>query len=118
MSDCLFCKIAAGEIPAKKVFEDDDVIAFHDIHPVAPVHLLLVPKIHIDSLAHATAEHQALLGKMLLLTSKLAAEQGLSDGYRTIINTGHGGGQTFFHLHMHIIGGTPLSTHVSEISTQ
>lgn len=118
MSDCLFCKIAAGEIPAKKVFEDDDVIAFHDIHPVAPVHFLLVPKVHIDSLAHATAEHQALLGKMMLLTSKLAAEQGLSDGYRTIINTGHGGGQTFFHLHMHIIGGKPLSTNISEISTQ
>ncbi|MDW5415405.1 histidine triad nucleotide-binding protein [Iodobacter sp. CM08] len=118
MSDCLFCKIAAGEIPAKKVFEDDDVIAFHDIHPVAPVHFLVVPKVHVDSLAHATTEHQAVLGKMLLLTAKLAKEQGLDDGYRTIINTGHGGGQTFFHLHMHVIGGKPLTTNISDITTQ
>ncbi|MEN9657428.1 MAG: hypothetical protein RL571_893 [Pseudomonadota bacterium] len=118
MSDCLFCKIAAGEIPAKKIFEDDDVIAFHDIHPIAPVHFLVVPKVHVDSLAHATAEHQAVLGKMLLLTAILAKEQGLGDGYRTIINTGHGGGQTFFHLHMHVIGGKPLTTNISDITTQ
>lgn len=117
MSDCLFCKIAAGEIPARKVYEDDEIIAFHDIHPVAPVHILLIPKVHFDSLAHAEVQHQAVLGKMLLLTAALAKEQGLTEGYRTIINTGHGGGQTFFHMHMHLIGGKPLSTNISEIST-
>lgn len=105
MSDCIFCKIVAGDIPCRKVYEDDDVLAFHDIHPVAPVHFMIVPKLHVASLDHCEASHQALLGKILLLAAKLAREQGLTDGFRTIINTGRGGGQEVFHLHVHVIGG-------------
>ncbi|MBB5193139.1 histidine triad (HIT) family protein [Silvimonas terrae] len=118
MSDCLFCKLASGEIPSKQIYSDDDVVAFHDIHPVAPVHFLIVPKIHVDSLAHTGPEHQALLGKMLLLAPKLAAEQGLKEGFRTVINTGHGGGQTFFHLHVHVFGGETMSPDLAAIKTQ
>ena len=106
MSDnCLFCKIARGEIPCKKVYEDAEVLAFHDINPVAPVHFILVPKQHIDSLLDAGEEHAALLGKMLLLAPRLAREQGLPNGFRTVINSGTGGGQEVFHLHVHVIGG-------------
>ena len=105
MSDCLFCKITSGEIPCSKLYEDDDVLAFHDINPVAPVHFMLIPKLHIASLADAEESHAALLGKMLLLAPKLAIEQGLDNGFRTVINTGKGGGQEVFHLHIHIIGG-------------
>jgi histidine triad (HIT) family protein len=105
MSDCLFCKIARGEIPANKVYEDDEVLAFHDIHPVAPVHFLLIPKQHLASLADANESHGALLGRMLLLAPRLAKQQGLDNGFRTVINTGAGGGQEVFHLHIHVIGG-------------
>lgn len=106
MSDnCLFCKIVRGEIPCRKLYEDDDVLAFHDIHPVAPVHFMLVPKLHVVSLLEADASHAALLGKMLLLAPKLAKEQGLDNGFRTVINSGKGGGQEVFHLHVHVIGG-------------
>ena len=105
MSDCLFCKIVRGEIPCNKVYEDDEVLAFHDIHPVAPVHFMLIPKAHLASLAQAEAAHSALLGRMLLLAPKLALEQGLENGFRTVINTGQGGGQEVFHLHIHVIGG-------------
>ena len=106
MSDnCLFCKIARGEIPSRKVYEDDDVFAFHDINPVAPVHFMLVPKLHIASLLDAGEDHTALLGRMLLLATKLAREQGLESGFRTVINSGKGGGQEVFHLHIHVIVG-------------
>jgi len=105
MSDCLFCKIIRGEIPCNKVYEDDDVLAFHDINPVAHVHFMLIPKQHFASLADAKQEHAALLGKMLMLAPQLAKEQGLDNGFRTVINTGKGGGQEVFHLHIHIIGG-------------
>ena len=105
MSDCLFCKIARGEIPCRKVYEDDEVLAFHDINPVAPVHFMLVPKLHLATLDDAGDEHAALLGKMLLLAPRLAREQGLDNGFRTVINTGKGGGQEIFHLHIHVIGG-------------
>jgi histidine triad (HIT) family protein len=108
MSDCIFCKIAHGEIPCRKVYEDDEVLAFHDIHPAAPVHFMLVPKLHIDSLMQAEESHSVLLGKMLLLAPKLAQEQGLDNGFRTVINTGKGGGQEVFHLHIHVIGGGSL----------
>ncbi len=104
-SDCLFCKIISGQIPCRKVFEDEDVLAFHDIHPVAPVHFMIIPKTHVDSLTECKAEHMAMLGKILLLAPVLAKEQGLGDGFRTIINTGRGGGQEVFHLHVHVIGG-------------
>lgn len=105
MSDCLFCKIVRGEIPCNKVYEDDEVLAFHDINPVAPVHFMLVPKLHLRSLGEAGDSHAALLGKLLLLAPKLAKEQGLDNGFRTVINTGKGGGQEIFHLHIHVIGG-------------
>jgi len=105
MTDCIFCKIARGEIPCRNVYEDDEVLAFHDINPVAPVHFMLIPKLHLASLAEADATHAALLGRMLLLASRLAKEQGLENGFRTVINTGSGGGQEVFHLHIHIIGG-------------
>lgn len=104
MSACLFCKIAAGTIPSKIVYEDEDVLAFHDINPIAPVHFLIIPKRHIDSLAHATADDEGLLGKLLALAPRLAAEQGLKNGFKTAINTGRGGGQEVFHLHIHVFG--------------
>jgi histidine triad (HIT) family protein len=105
MGDCLFCRIAHGEIPCNKVYEDDEVLAFHDINPVAPVHFLLIPKLHLSSLADAEDTHALLLGRMLVLASRLALKQGLKKGFRTVINTGKGGGQEVFHLHIHIIGG-------------
>ena len=106
MSDnCIFCKIVRGDIPCKKVYEDAEVLAFHDINPVAPVHFILVPKRHIISLLEAEETHTTLLGKMLLLAAKLAREQGLENGFRTVINNGKGGGQEVFHLHIHVIGG-------------
>lgn len=109
MTDCIFCKIANGEIPSKKLYEDSDLVAFHDIHPAAPVHFLIVPKEHIASLEEAHARHEMLLGRMLLLAPMLAKEQGLGDGFKTVINTGKGGGQVVFHLHMHVLGGGKLA---------
>lgn len=113
MSDCLFCKIVHGEIPCRKVYEDDEVLAFHDINPVAPVHFMLIPKLHLVSLAEVEEVHAALLGKLLVLAPKLALEQGLDQGFRTVINTGSGGGQEVFHLHVHIIGGGNIPPMVS-----
>ena len=104
MSDCIFCKIVAGQIPAKKVYEDDDLLAFHDINPAAEVHLLLIPKQHVESLAHCDDSHAEVLGKLLLLAPKLAKEHGLAKGFKTGINTGRGGGQEVFHLHVHVYG--------------
>jgi len=105
MSGCLFCRIAKGEIPSKKVYEDDDVVAFHDIHPAAPVHLLMIPKKHLDSLIDSESEHEALFGKMIGLAPRLAKEQGCENGFRVVINNGPDGGQEVFHLHIHILGG-------------
>lgn len=103
-AECIFCKIIDGSIPSKKIFEDNEVIVFNDINPIAKVHFLIVPKLHVESLASCEAQHQALLGKMLLLAPKLAKEQGLS-GFRTMINTGREGGQEVFHIHVHVFGG-------------
>lgn len=103
--DCIFCKIVRGEIPSKKVYEDDDIIAFHDIHPLAPVHFMVIPKRHVASLTECDASHQAVLGKILTMAPRLAREQGATDGFRTIINTGRVGQQEVYHLHVHIIGG-------------
>ena len=108
MEDCLFCKIIAGKIPCNKVYEDDDIFAFHDIHPVAPVHFMVIPKQHIASLAEVDHSHQMLLGKLLAQASKLAIEQGCADGWRTVINTGRVGRQEVYHLHVHIIGGNAV----------
>jgi histidine triad (HIT) family protein len=107
--DCLFCKIASGAIPAKKLFEDDRAIAFRDIHPQAPTHILVVPKKHIASLAEAGADEDgALLGHLLATVRELARSEGLSGGYRTVINTGADGGQTVDHLHLHLLGGRAM----------
>ena len=103
-TDCIFCKIVSGAIPAKKIYEDDDVIAFNDIKPMAKVHFMIVPKRHVESLKDCDATHQALLGKVMLLVPKLAKEQGLA-GFKTLINTGREGGQELFHLHIHVFGG-------------
>jgi histidine triad (HIT) family protein len=105
MSDCIFCKIIAGQIPGSKVYEDDEVLAFHDINPFARVHFLIIPKAHIATLSDCTSDHQALLGRMLLLAPRLAKEQGLDTGLKTLINTGRGGGQEVFHIHVHVFGG-------------
>lgn len=103
-ADCIFCKIVNGVIPSKKIYEDEDLIVFFDIKPMAKVHFLLVPKLHVETLKDCDPSHQTLLGKMLLLAPKLAAEQGLT-GFKTLINTGREGGQEVFHLHMHVFGG-------------
>jgi len=107
--NCIFCKIAAGSIPSRKVYEDEDLFAFHDIQPWAPVHFLLIPKQHVASLAHVGPEHAALLGRMMVLAPQLALQEGCTPypegGFRTIINTGAEGGQEVHHLHMHVIGG-------------
>jgi len=108
--ECVFCKIAHHEIPASVRFEDDEMIAFDDMNPSAPIHVLLIPKLHLASLVHTTIDHQELLGKLLYRCKLLADELNISDsGYRVIINTGEWGGQVVSHLHLHILGGAPLS---------
>lgn len=106
MSNCLFCRIVRGEIPSKKIYEDDTIFAFHDINPVAPVHFLMVPKLHLASLQDADDSHRMILGHLLAKAGELARAQGLVDGFRSIINTGRIGGQEVYHLHVHILGGT------------
>jgi histidine triad (HIT) family protein len=109
VQDCVFCKIVRGEIPSKKVYEDDDILAFHDINPLAPVHFMLIPKRHIASLDAATSDDAMVLGRIMTLTGRLAKEQGSPDGYRTIVNTGRIGRQDVMHVHVHVVGGpSPL----------
>lgn len=103
--NCIFCRIVSGQIPGEKVYEDDRIVVFNDIHPKAPIHLLVVPKEHVQSLMTAGPQHEALVGKMMLLAPRLAREQGSADGFRVVINNGPGGGQEVFHLHMHILAG-------------
>jgi histidine triad (HIT) family protein len=103
-TDCIFCKIIKGDIPTKKIYEDDDFIVFHDIKPMSKVHFLIVPKLHIETLKDCTETHQSLLGKALLLAPKLAESQGLL-GFKALINTGREGGQEVFHIHVHVFGG-------------
>ena len=108
MTDCIFCRIAAGELPADIVHQDEHCVVFRDIHPRARVHLLVIPREHIESLNELTPEHSAVIAHMMLLLPELARQQGLDHGFRTIINTGRGGGQEVFHLHIHLLGGAPL----------
>lgn len=106
---CLFCKIAAKEIPSKVLFEDDDLIAFHDINPGAPTHVLVIPKQHILGLSECAPEHAAIMGKLLLATRRVAEQTGVAkSGYRVVINSGPDAGQSVFHLHLHVIGGRQL----------
>jgi histidine triad (HIT) family protein len=107
---CIFCKIASKQIPAKIVFDDDDLIAFHDTNAQAPTHILVIPKQHITSLSEATAEHQALLGKLLLAARRAAAEAGiLESGFRVVINSGAQAGQSVLHVHLHVLGGRAMA---------
>jgi histidine triad (HIT) family protein len=103
--DCLFCKITAGTIPVTRLYEDEQVLAFADIHPQAPVHVLVIPKQHIASLAQTTTDDAAMLGHLLAAAAEVARLQGLEKGYRVVVNTGANGGQTVEHLHVHLLGG-------------
>lgn len=102
---CVFCKIVAGQIPARKVHEDDELLVFHDINPWAPVHVLMIPKQHIASLYDVGPAHEALLGRMMALAPTLMRGLGVNDGFRVVVNTGRDGGQEVWHLHMHVMGG-------------
>jgi histidine triad (HIT) family protein len=108
MNDCLFCKIRDGAIPAKQVYQDDRAIAFRDINPQAPTHILIIPRKHIASVDDITDEDNALVGHLHQVAAKLAKEENLTNGYRTLFNTGNDAGQTVFHLHLHLVGGRQL----------
>ena len=105
MSDCVFCKIASGEIPATIVHDDDDVVAFRDLNPQAPVHVLIIPRRHIASLDEATEDHRDLLGRLLLVAKELADKEDVAGGYRLVNNCGASAGQSVFHIHVHLLGG-------------
>ena len=108
--ECIFCQIAAGEVPSKIVYQDEEVTAFRDINPVAPTHLLIIPKKHIPSLAHLSKTESSLIGQMVSIANQLARSEGISEtGYRLVMNSGREGGQLVPHLHMHLIGGRRLS---------
>ena len=109
MEDCLFCKIVKGEIPSEKVYEDEEVLAFKDINPAAPIHILVIPKKHITSLAHMEKEDEALIGKIYTTINKIAEDNGFKEnGYRVIVNCGKDGGQEVMHLHFHVLAGKQL----------
>ncbi|GAC1415676.1 MAG: histidine triad nucleotide-binding protein [Acidobacteriaceae bacterium] len=107
-TDCIFCRIVSGAIPAKRLYEDDEVLAFPDAHPQAPTHVLLVPKQHIGSLGYTQVSHAALLGHLLAQAAEMARSAGLDGGYRVVVNTGRDGGQTVDHLHVHLLGGRAM----------
>ena len=108
MSDCLFCRIGAKQLPAKLLYEDDEIFAFEDIHPQAPTHILLCPRKHIESLTDAAPSDALLLGRLQVVAAQLARERHLTEGYRTVVNNGAGAGQSVFHLHLHLLGGRPF----------
>lgn len=114
MEECLFCKIIKGEIPSNKVYEDEEVLAFHDITPQAPIHILVIPKKHITSLAYLEKEDETLIGKIYSVINKIAEEKGFKqDGYRVVTNCGKNGGQTVMHLHFHILAGKELGEKIA-----
>ena len=104
-ANCIFCKIVRGEVAARKVHEDEHVLAFHDVRPQAPVHLLVIPKAHVATLYDADMRHHQALGRMLVIAGELARKAGAAEGFRTIINTGRVGHQEVYHVHMHVLGG-------------
>ncbi len=115
MANCIFCKIVAGEVPAKKVYEDQDILAFHDINPAAPVHFLIIPKKHIPTLFDITEQDISLMGKIMAIAGRLAKQEGCLDGFRTIVNTGRVGCQEVYHVHIHILGAdAPLGLMLSK----
>lgn len=108
--DCLFCRVARGELPTEVVYENDGLLAFRDINPQAPTHVLVIPKRHIDSINHATPDDAELLGRMLLAAKEVAAQEGLHDaGYRLVFNINNHGGQTVYHIHLHVLGGRQMT---------
>lgn len=109
MNDCLFCKIVAGVIPSTKVYEDETVLAFRDIAPMAPTHILVIPKTHIASVAEVTAENSGVVAHIFEVIAKIAKDEGLEEGFRVVSNCGPHAGQTVHHLHFHILGGKQLS---------
>lgn len=113
MENCLFCKIIAGEIPSTKVYEDDVCLAFRDINPMAPTHILVIPKNHIGGVDELTPENSTVVGHIFSVIARIAREQGLSNGYRVVSNVGEDGGQTVRHLHFHILGGKKLSVELA-----
>lgn len=113
MSDCLFCKIIAGQIPSTKVYEDETVFAFRDIAPQAPTHILVVPKAHIASVADVTEENSAVIAHIFEVIAQIARQEGLTDGYRVVSNCGAHAGQTVHHLHFHILGGQMLGLNMA-----
>ena len=108
-SDCIFCRIVEGDIPAARVLEDEQCLAFRDLNPVAPTHILVIPKEHIRSTAHAAEAHAALLGHLMLTAARVAQQERLQDGFRLVANTGADGGQTVDHLHLHVLGGRQMA---------
>ncbi|MHC4992885.1 MAG: histidine triad nucleotide-binding protein [Planctomycetota bacterium] len=108
MSECIFCRIAEGKMPSDKVHEDDDLVAFRDVNPQAPVHLLVIPRRHIASLNEADEQDQALLGRLLVACRRLAAQEGVGASYRVVNNCGAEAGQSVFHVHLHLLGGRPM----------
>ncbi len=109
MKDCLFCKIINGDIPSEKVYEDEEILAFKDIQPAAPIHILVIPKKHIDSLANIEEDDEKIIGKIYMVINKIAEDQQFKDkGYRVIVNCGKDGGQEVMHLHFHLLAGKPL----------
>lgn len=109
MKDCIFCKIIKGEIPSNKVYEDEEILAFYDINPAAPIHILVIPKKHIDCIAHLNKEDEQLIGKIYGVINKIAEEKGFKEqGFRVIVNSGKDGGQEVMHLHFHILAGRKL----------
>lgn len=113
MEDCIFCKIIKGEIPSTKVYENEEILAFKDINPVAPIHILVIPKKHIESVVHLQKEDEAIVGKIYGVINKIAEEQGFKDdGFRVIVNCGENGGQEVKHLHFHILAGKKLGTKI------
>ena len=113
MENCIFCKIAAGEIPSTKVYEDEQILAFRDIAPMAPTHILVIPKAHIGSVSQINAENAAIIAHIFMVIPKIAAAEGLENGYRVVSNCGPDAGQTVHHLHFHILGGKQLSTEMA-----
>lgn len=111
--DCIFCKIIAGEIPSKKVYEDDMILAFHDINPEAPIHIIMIPKAHIASAAGITAENSAHVARIFEKIPEIATDAGLANGFRVITNCGPDGGQSVLHLHFHLLGGKALPLHLA-----
>jgi len=109
MSDCIFCKVVSGAIPSRKAFESDDLLAFHDVNPQAPVHLLLIPKRHVASLDEIRDEHRELLGKLLGAIPQIARDNGMAGAYRVVNNCGAAAGQSVFHIHFHLLGGREMN---------